>query len=215
MTVAGVPGQCPNVPADYDASPDTAGLPLSPDDVGALIADGGRPLRDQRRLAHFLERVQVSLIAAQSDVGRLQRHIQQLSVNRERVGQPTTLHPRDAVRYLPEDELEGLFTYISQQRLKTLSRLVADAQGRRDELVTDLHRVRAAAAELSAAADVPADVRARFGALLAQLPNTVDPVHVPPMLAFGTGEELVDPRAAATVTGSTAQPHGSWPGTAP
>lgn len=191
--------QSADVPADYDASPDTAGLPLDPAEVAALLADGGRALRDQRRLTHFLQRVQVSLAAAHTDIARLHRHVQQQSVHRERVGQPTTLHPRDAVRYLPEEELEGLFTYISQQRLRTLARLVADAQGRRDELVGDLERIRAAAAELTVADDVPPAARARFGALLQSLPDDVDPVHVPPMLGYG------DP-AGADLSGGEAPP---------
>jgi hypothetical protein len=174
-----------DVAAEYDSSPDTAGLPLDLAEVAALAADGGRALRDQRKLAHFLQRVQVSLTAAQVDIGRMHRHVQELSVQRERVGQPTTLHPRDAVRYLPEDELESLFTYISQQRLRTLAQLVADAQDRRDGLVSDLDRLRAAAAELSVTEDVPPAARARFGALLQTLPDTVDPVYVPPMLAYG------------------------------
>ena len=184
-------GTVPGV-ADYDASAETAGLPLDASTVAALAADGGRALRDGRRLTHFLQRVQVTLQASAADIGRLHRHIQELAVNRERVGQPTTLHPRDAVRFLPEEELEGLFTFITQQRLKTLARLVSDAQSRHDELVSDLARVRTAAAELSVAADVPADVRARFGALLQTLPAEVEPVYVPPMLAYGDQPMVAD-----------------------
>lgn len=189
----------PGVAEHYDTSEEALYVPVSLEELSALIQAGGRPvLRDSTRLTHLLKRVAVTLKAAKDQNKGHQRTIIQLQEHLNRVGLATTLNPVDALRYLDDDQRELLFDRISRDRLRMLRQMTEKAEKAREDLLAQAHEVRQTATQVAQRPDLPADIRAEFTKLLARLPDDVPPVDRPALLDYPDLPE--EPRPAPPVT---------------
>jgi hypothetical protein len=92
--------------ASYNATNETSRTPLTMAEAEGLLADGARALgRDEKALTHLLERLPVTLRTHRDAVTGLTRQLE--SARRtQQFGRPSTLSPRDAVRFLAPEDLD-------------------------------------------------------------------------------------------------------------
>lgn len=171
-------------PEEYDDSPVAADSLLSVEEIDALVAAGGRPLgRDARKILHFLTRVGLTMRAYRQQIQALHRDVTAGHLARERAGQPTTLNPLDAVRYLHPDQLTQVFDGHMREKLVAIERTLGEAGRARTAANTDINRIKFAVMSLLEDPTLPAAVRERFSQLLARLPEVVAPPVMPAGLA--------------------------------
>lgn len=156
---------------EYLADPSTADLALRSEEVEALASNEGRALRtDPRKMSHFLARCRATLTRHQDEVrqlkGELERSRYQQSTS---VGQPTTLSPMDAVRYLSPQQLQQLFGVVARQQMEWLQEQRHAAQRERQQATAVLNEIRYLKVQLAENASMPAAVvAARLDEIIAK-----------------------------------------------
>lgn len=155
-------------PTEYIASPDTAALPITLDEVEGMIQVSGAPLRNSRVLLHFLGRVVAALRMNITTMQNMSAEIDRLNARAAtRFGQSTTLSPLEAVKFLSDEQRTALFqgmqadTYAATVRAREEAEQAA-AKARRLAPALRLNFVK-----LVEDPSLPADVRARLAAALA------------------------------------------------
>lgn len=175
----------------YNASAQTAGLPVGLPELDALLASGARPIaRDAKKASHLLARVRGTIEALSHDLGGLRRTIDELRMDASRVGSPVSLSPVDALRFASPEEIETIVDRISRDRLRTLRTLVNESLARRDELVALLESSRAFLYLAAADESLPEAVAEKIMAVADGLPVEVPDVTVPPILEAVAQEDL-------------------------
>ena len=159
-------------------------MPVSVEEIDTYLRANGRPFSRHRRMRHLLWRTRVALVGMQQDLHNMRRAVDQLSVQRSRVGTPTTLSPVDALKFASPEEIAEIVDRLSQAQLKELRRLVAEWTANRNAMVADLARVRTAATAMVNRTDLPASVRTEFAKLLHQTPTSVPDRATPHVLAM-------------------------------
>lgn len=158
---------------NYDASPMMADTPLSMEEVEALMMAEGRPvLKDGRKIMHMLRRMRITILSYRQQIRSLNNDIQLMRAQSEKAGAATTLHPRDAVRFLSPEQLAELVEGHLRDQLSVAERAMADARKARSNANADLAKVKFAIASLMEDPSIPADVRNRFEMAMRTMPQT-------------------------------------------
>jgi hypothetical protein len=113
---------------EYIADPSMADQPLTLVEIQELAQNEGRALRsDPRKISHFLARIEATMKRHHEETRQLRSEVERGRVNASTIGQPTTLSPADAVRYLSPEDLQKLFGAHSQQQLEYMKMKQAEA----------------------------------------------------------------------------------------
>lgn len=179
----------------YLPTEDTLHVPISVEELDLYLSAGGRPFSRHRRMRHLLWRVRVTLESQTQDLRGMRRAVDQLSVQRSRVGTPTTLNPVDALKFASPEEISQIVDRLSQKQLKELKRLVDEWTANRNAMVSDLARVRSAATIMMNRTDFPAAVRTEFARLLNEVPTDVPDLPIPHVLQMQAALEAQLPAA--------------------
>src|SRR5690606_17491467 len=103
-------------------------VPLHLSEIEALAVSQGRPLlKDRHKTEHFIHRVLSTVRMYKAQIQQMHRDIQEMQLQRERAGAPTTLSPMDSVRYLSDAQLEQVFGKVARQQLARLRQAQAEA----------------------------------------------------------------------------------------
>jgi hypothetical protein len=182
----------------YDANPLMSETVLGLDEVVALEQEQGRSVaRDQRKLAHLLHRMAITLQVAAEQRRGLNSQIQTLQMRQEQTGYATTLDPRDAVRFLSKDQLTELVEGHLKERVAAVERMAADVSRTRQLQNQELARLQFAIAGIEEDPSIPAEVRERFARLRTHVPADVPANQSSAAPSSPTGEDLTDLFSAA------------------
>jgi hypothetical protein len=150
----------------YDDSPHRLDEFVTIDEVDALLADQGRYLaRDYRRTEHFLQRVRTTLFGVRAQIQKLHRDVQASQARASVVGQPTTLDPRSAARFLPPEELASLGDELLREKFASMKRLEGDIRTERTELMRRVQLLKFSLATIAEDQELPDEVRQRVAAV--------------------------------------------------
>jgi hypothetical protein len=177
---------------EYIADPATKDTELTRDDLRRVIANGPKPLRNERALGHLLSRMLATVDAHQRAMTSLHRQVQIMQLESSTKGAPTTLDPGTAAQFLPQ-------SYFDERANEHLRALLAEAEELRDALIDAQRRVTSrvnaityAVTTLNEDPDMPADVRDKLLDLVRSMPET-DPVPVPDDSALRNAVAAVPP----------------------
>jgi hypothetical protein len=156
--------------SDYVPDPQMVTVPLGVDELESLQAASGNPLRDQRAAAHFLSRVNATLRTYQAEVNRLHRQVSEISIRTAQTGAPSSLDPRDAVRFLPAGELAQLVEGHLRGQVSMLDRLTRDVTEQRQVAVAQVNRIKYLIVSIMEDPELDARTRARLERVWKALP---------------------------------------------
>jgi hypothetical protein len=145
-------------------------VPLSFDEIEQLQAAAGNVLRDGRAAEHFLARVNTTMRAYQAEVNRLHRQVSEISIRTAQTGAPSSLDPRDAVRFLPAGELAQLVEGHLRAQVNMLDRLTRDVTEQRQVAVAQVNRIKYLLVSLMEDPELDGRVRARLERIWKSLP---------------------------------------------
>lgn len=156
-------------PTEYIASPDTATLPITLDEVEGMVQVSGAPLRNSRVLQHFLGRVVAALRMNITTMQNMSAEIDRLNARAAtRFGQSTTLSPLEAVKFLSDEQRTALFQGMQADAYAATVRAREEA----DQAAAKARRVapalRLSFVKLAEDPQVPPEVRARIVAALTE-----------------------------------------------
>lgn len=183
--------------AGYVPDPATRESVLQIEEIEMLLHAGGKVLKDPRAAEHFMARVLATVRAYRAEFSNLHRQVQQISAEKQAQGAPTTLDPAAAVRFLPPAELARLVDGHLRTLLETVSRTSTDVEHAKRTVRTKLATVDHAVAALIADPSLDETAKAKFRALLTQMPT---PAGTEPDVAVTETVSAV--RAALTGTGT-------------
>lgn len=146
--------------SDYIPDPSTEDQLLDADEVEALLAGKLRKFAgDKRKVRHFLRRTLATLQAYRQEIQHLHRQVQEINLRSQVGGTPTTLDPRDALRFLPEQELVSLVDGHLRTRVQAVEQEAAEYKAARQQLASDINRFKFAANSLLDDPNVPAGAK--------------------------------------------------------
>jgi hypothetical protein len=163
----------------YEASEYNAGLPVAGTELDAILARAGKPIReDERKLIHFLQRVKETIDSLNSDLAHLRRRVDELSMQRGRLGAPSTLNPADALRYASAEEIENVVDKLSRTRLTTLRHMIAQAETEVADFVTARENTEQVINAMLAAHEITSEVASTLRESWSGAPESLSATHV-------------------------------------
>lgn len=150
----------------YDISPHRLDVPLSEVEVEQLLASGGRAFKDTRRLMHLLHRVHATIQTHREQRQGLHQEIARLRMQQDKVGVPTTLSPKDAVKYLAPEAIAELAGGYLRTQIEHTVRKTAEAEQARARYTASLSGLQLAIATVIASGDLPEAASAKLKAAL-------------------------------------------------
>lgn len=179
----------------YDDRPETARVPLTSEDVEALLLTDGAGVSGQpRRVRHLLSRMRATF-AAHADVTRsLQRDLEMIAESGKRRSNPVTA-ALDALAALSLEDQRLVFDRRAQSLIDAVEHSRREAAAARVAAASETNRARLVLAHVLSSPDLPDGVRAQLSAALEQLPLMRQPVEAPlpqPQGGFVTEPAAVD-----------------------
>ena len=167
--------------APYVPDPATREAPVQEDEIRALVADGGRVLRDRRAAAHFLNRVLVTLEGNRRDFASLHRQVAEMRIKgTDGGGTSGGLDPWAAARFLPQEEFDKRASMHLRSKLDQADMVLAEITDAQRKVVGRVNAIKYAIGTLLDDPSVPQDVKDRFLALVRSVPDgaAVDLSHL-------------------------------------
>jgi len=180
------------VTARYDADPNRLEDFVTADEAETLSNNAGKAFgRDTYRIAHFVQRVAVTLRQVNRQMQLLHADVQEARATQSVRGAPTTLDPRTAAQYLTPEQLAELFDGHLRDRLRYLQAVENDAKTARTELLKMSGALKFVWSGLMEDETVPTDLKQKLAATLERAPE-----EVPPVADYSGG--MLPPDAPAT-----------------
>lgn len=166
--------------ATYDDSPMWADTALSPEDVEAVVEDGGKVFaRNTKALMHFLRRVLITIRSYQATIRHLDGEVQDLRMSRSRMGAPPTLSAAQMLQYMsPEQQIEAAGPALRAQ-YDRLERAERDAEAAKLGAQNERSRIRFELGRIGDDPEIGSVARERIAALLEQLGSPELPARTP------------------------------------
>jgi hypothetical protein len=142
-------------------------VPLNVDEAVDLVENFDKNfLRDESQVEHFALRVVATCKQARELRSNIEKEISRRTMHMPSGGSTPTLSPETAVRFLSDEQIEGLFDGLRRQQLEMMR--AAQAKAESDSLVHNaaVAALEGLAAELSTDPAVPAAVRERIARAL-------------------------------------------------
>lgn len=167
----------------YDDRPALARVPLTSDDVEALLlTDGSQIAGDRRRVRHLLTRMRAAFAAHLETVRSMQRDVEHLQ-SRARTSADPVAEALSALAKCTVEQQRQVYDRRAQVLLDTVRAAQEEATAARVAAASETNRARLVLAELAARPDLPEQVRELLQRQLEQLPliRHPAPAHVPPV----------------------------------
>jgi hypothetical protein len=159
-----------DTPFVYDASPTTADTVVTLQELSSLMSTGGKGfVKDPRKVMHFVRRVGITVQASLEQSRGMRRMIEQLQLDREHAGTPTTLSPSDAAKFMPSEELARVVGGRVADELEAAVRIRKEADTTRRAARAELNQVRYVVSTMLESPGISPDTRDTFKHLLAEL----------------------------------------------
>jgi hypothetical protein len=151
----------------YNDAASLVDVPLTVDEAVDVVENFDKNfLRDEALVEHFALRVVATCKQARDLRSNIEQEISRRTMHMPSGGSMATLSPESAVRFLSDEQIEGLFDNMRRQQIDMLR--AAQAKAEADSLVhaAAVSELENLVAELSTDPDVPAAVRERIARAL-------------------------------------------------
>lgn len=154
---------------DYKPDPSLLDVPLTPEEVTALLVAGGNALRSEAASTHFLKRVVVTLDDSKRRLAQAARDLSSFTTGSSNAGKPTTLSPADAVKFLSEDQQAQFFSTTQRQMHEHARHVKAEADQYRERIVAFIAQAQRAQAAIAAMEHLDPATRGHLDAMFNEL----------------------------------------------
>jgi len=162
----------------YDASPQTARVPLTAEDVEALLLTDAAELTDRHKVRHVLTRMRATFAAHADRLRALQREVERRAEADRRRADPVKV-ALDALAELGPDDLRLVMDRRGQALVDAVVRANAEALEARAAAASETNRARLVLAWAAERPGLTDEVRAALAAAVEQLPLMRQPAPVP------------------------------------
>ena len=172
---------------------------VSIEELEALATSVPRSLRDPKAMALLLRRLLVTFNGYRAQVLQLNRDVQQARMQRERLGQATTMSPLDAVRFLSPEQLAPYMDALVREKAEALARAKDAADQALRTTHRELNRVKFAISGLLEEPTMNEHLRTRLVTLMRQFQESGEALGVP-----GTAQDQSQVQLTGTQGGQSA-----------
>lgn len=165
---------------EYIADPSTTDVPLRLPEIEELAAGDGKVFaKDTRKVQHLMRRMLATVLLYKNQIHSLNSSIQELQLSTKGSGAQTTMAPRDALKFLSPAEIAEVAGGTAQMMIEHAGHLQAEAAEAKRSAHAERSRTRLALFGVIEDPSLPAALRARIEAVLAELDNASDDTVTP------------------------------------